>query len=1418
MSEVERLILAAGTQRYEFGAEFQNPLQDLNSVPASLRRIVTVFAELGYSGRSSEVTPYLLDPDVKVLAQYARMVVAYGQVIVVYYTGHGMQPDRRPYYLPTRLSRPQTLDETAIRTRDLMSLMLRLDDTGEAARNQPHVLLILDCCFSALGGEDAINDALAGIGNPNLWVIASASTLEYALEGSFSAALAEALQKVDTGASQQFFGLESLTDKVNRLLGTVGQQAHYFPPGGRSTGLPPFFPNPKWRPGLSGMTVAVQHWRSKIRGAPLSDLAVGYYLTGRKGRLKAIEDLAAWMSDIDDGDLAIITGSPGSGKSTVLALPVLFSGTEFAEQTTRGSNSLIQRALVLFKDKWIVGVHARGLNTDETARAIGDEFRIDAATATELIHKLSGMSELQDRIVIVDALDEARRPALLVSALLEPLSRLPGMRVVVGARRHALPTVGEGVKLVDLDANEYQDHEALIDYARQLLEATNELEVQTPYQANPEASKLVAQAIALKATTEGGRGYRAQSFLIAQLLARAVRGRADVIDTSVVNWVEKLPNGIGSAFDEDITVLGDREPIARVLLTALAWARGPGLPWEHIWLPVASSIAQSEQVDRVTPTDDDIRWLLDSVGEYVVEDIGPGGRSVYRLSHDLLAAHLRGESTRSWASPGGEHARHRQVHRAIAEALLATIPRKGGTRDWRGAHPYVLTYFAQHAQAAGQRVFETIFDEIDFLANADPAVLTAVMLQTTETQCGSRRTYLRARPLLEDNYESDVAYLVEASMATSSQVHETLRSAPAYSTIMAQVSHGRNLMTLSGEDGSMVSMAIGSPAIGPPLLIASDIYGVVRIWDPLSATLISGPLNGRRFAVTTVALGSTGDGGLLLASGAGRKVRLQDPLSNDVLANPPKLSDLVTALAFGPPNAEQALLAIGSSDGRVLVWDLHAGAVVGTQPSTHSREITVVTFGIDHLGRLLLASGASDGSVLIVDALTGGVVRESLSAATGGEVSALAFASDDQGRMLVAIAGDNGTVKHWDPLTGAMAGSRLFEPDARMSAVSFGRTPDGTLVIARADQERLLLHDAMSGLAICEPLTGHDLPITTIAFTSGSNGPILLASSAADETVRVWDPTPDETVVDRGVGHTRGVRSIAISLGINKELLVATGSDDRTAILWDPIVPVALDTWHGQDSPSVAFGSTPNGQLILVTSDRRQTRVRSLDEIPPKEISAMETNVFVPQALVASSDGRLVLALSVDSGLELWDPLAVKRMAKLPIGVERIALAPMENGRLLLASVDDLHSLQIWDVIDGLKVQGAGPRRGRVVLPVFGRDADGNLLLASGNLDGSVSLWDPLSGSAIREGTSRHRDGVTSLAFVSDAAGRLFLASGSLDGTIRIWSSDLAVYFVIRRRVSPRDLASVGGLLAIADDEGFAILDLRKILSELNSI
>ena len=128
--------------------------------------------------------------------------------------------------------------------------------------------------------------------------------------------------------------------------------------------------------------------------------------------------------------------------------------------------------------------------------------------------------------------------------------------------------------------------------------------------------------------------------------------------------------------------------------------------------------------------------MLSAAGAFTVEDLGPGGRSVYRPFHDLLAAHLRGESAVDGTdvdSANGDIGQQRKVRteQAITHALLATVPTgEGSWRNWLSAHPYIRTYLAQHAAAAEPSTFPLMVSDLNFLAAADPVTLTPLLSPT----------------------------------------------------------------------------------------------------------------------------------------------------------------------------------------------------------------------------------------------------------------------------------------------------------------------------------------------------------------------------------------------------------------------------------------------------------------------------------------------------------------------------------------------------------------------------------------------------------------------------------------------------------------------------------------------------------------
>ena len=1289
-----------------------------------------------------------------------------------------------------------------------------------------------------------LREGLAEIGNPNTWVIASAGPVEFAEQGVFAQAFRDALQRPRIGPSQRFIGLDSLVQAINDTnAGQAEQRARVFSPPTGSTGIPPFFPNKDFAPGLAGLTVDEQHWLSRARAGP-AGTTIGSYLMGKKGRILAAKRLATWMTAPGPRGLAVVTGSPGTGKSALLSLPVLLTQRALREDLLRTAQpgSLVQRTADLLPvDTPLVAVHARGLNTDQAAGIVAQTLGRDAVTAASLLKDLDSNPVEGSRVVVVDAADEATSPDTLLDGLVLPLARQPGLQVVVGARPPILSDAADADLMIDLDTSQYKDPQALTDYIYQLLIAANEPGVITPYQIVPgqnfrDEATEVAAAIARQATARKGGP---ESFLLGRLLALSARGRTEPVDVTGEGWQTELPASVAEVFDEDLARFGDRQSVVRTLLTTLAWAKGAGLPWENIWAPAARAVAQlNGETGHPLINDDAIRWLLRKAGAFIVEDLGPGDRSVYRPFHDLLATHLRGEPSVEQRETGAAEIwekRRSRTEATITRALLDTVPPgPQGRPDWLAAHPYLITYLAQHAAAAGTGKLAELAQDMDFLAVADPVTLTPLLSPTVPQLGETAHIYRRAQPLLGDNASANAAYLAEAHRALtgSAAFVQSAGIPPLYRTRLASVSEDDSLLAITAHVGTVTSVAFGVTADRRFLLAAGGEDGTVRLWDPVTGRAVGEQLDGHAGTVEPVAFGTTADGRLLLAFG-GRNgtVRLWDPVTGTAVGKPLGGHTLpVASVAFGTTADGRLLLASGGRDGRVRLWDPVTGTAVGKPLGGHIHPWVSVAFGTAADGRLLLAAGGQDGAVRLWEPVTGRAVGKPLPGDVS-TVASVAFGAAADGRLLVAFGDRDGTVRLRDPVTCRAVGKPLAGDVGTVESVAFGTTADGRLLLASGGQDgRMRLWDPITRRAVGKPLAGHVGTVASVAFGTTADGRLLLASGGQDGTVRLWRSVTSTAVGKALAGHTRPVASVAFGTTGDGRLLLASGGQDGTVRLWDPVTGTAVGEPLAGHAGTVAFGVAADRRLLLAWGDRKGTiwLLNPVGSFDPVKLSGpplvMHAGAVASMAFGTTGDGRLLLASGGQDGrVRLWDPVTGTAVGE-PLGtpirpVVSVAFGATGDGRLLLACGDRNGTVRLWDPVTGRAVGEPLIRhKGTVESVAFGTATDRRLVLASGGRDGRVQLWDPIAGEAVGKPLAGDVGTVASMAFGTATDGRLLLAFGGRGRMVRLW--DVArkeCVLALRRRSGVQAIAVSGPLIAIGDQEGVSVIEPRLASGPVNA-
>ncbi|MGW0771851.1 hypothetical protein [Streptomyces sp. NPDC002676] len=1422
------VLLAAGTGSYDHPG-----LSHLPKVPTSLRTVVTELGRLGITPVASD-PPYHLDPELDPLKRAIGDVARAHPLVIVYYSGHGAHPDRDHYYLMVRASKPSMLLTSALSVADLPVLLMPQDEDGVPEPEQPEVLLIIDCCFAGKGAEE-IGDVVKCFGNKRVWVLASAGGLEYAKDGRFADALAEALQEPLAGASMPYLGLESISYAINVILGTEGQMTRHFLPREGGIGLAPFFPNPMHEPGVAGLTVSEQHWISRLHGAP--EATTGFYLTGRSGRVRAAVDLVEWLTAAGRSGLAVVTGSPGSGKSTLLALPVQLSRPGGREQLLgpggTARNLLVSRAAGLVPvDAPLIAVHGHGLNADQVAREIAGQLGRRTDSAIGLLQDLGTVPERKEWAVVVDAIDEATGPCSLLDGLLVPLAHRHGLRVALGTRRHLLDRIGPTDLSIDLDTEPFLDPEALVEYIRELLLATHEPDVSTPYRsAAPEVVDAVARTLADRATTAVAGNQRAESFLVDQLLARSTRSRPSPADLATAHWRARLPSTLSEAFEEDLARLTDNVPVAHALLRALAWANGPGLPWENIWVPVARALAGPATEETVT--DHDVRRLLDRAGAYIVEDVGPGQRSVFRPVHHLLTTHLRSlpAATAPVRSP-------ETVQQVIADALVNTVSGYGeGHRDWASAHPYLRTYLALHASQAGATTLADLTHEVGLLAVADPVTLTPLLPPTVAELRDAARVYRRARPLLGSRPELNAAYLQESALALSSDLADSPTGlTPVYRTRLAAVTFDDSLLTLTAPGDEVTAVALGAAPDGRLLLAAGTVNGRAQVWDAQTGSSVGEPLItfsgvvGRgRPATTALAFGHTHDGRLRLATGsAAGTVRIWEPDTGALLTEPAYAGRLVRSLVFLPPPDDRMLLAAAVGHA-VNVWNGASG--------DHVAELT----GASSLTELAVGP-APDGGFWLIGASPGEKSDDSTVLlwrwTNAGDLSTASLVADHQYAGRVAAVGvtagtlpacvcldETDEMQLWNAANATRLGRPvpLTEEDWTPHE-EFGETSEGQWLVAYQTRDFAVQRcDLRSGSTINHPLLGHRGPLKALTFGAAPHGPLLLATGGADGTVRLWDPA--SRPFHRG--DPRPMKEAVLGCSADGPIRLASRDDYARVRLWG----LEGSKWAGlrliphRLFEPVELGTASSGRLLLANNESwKGGRPCLWDAITGSPVELAPTPAGARVWLQTASNGRLLLGSTMGAESRYQDPIsgAVLWDSASATGISRTRVPSFERGtraeeRFLL--VDSLYDeVRVQDAVSGALVCRTHMHYS-ISSTALATGPDGRLLLAAGTPFGGIAerpwpspvlLWDLTADpDEPPHAFDGHKDWVSSVAFGTLPDGYPFLVSGGEDHTVRFWDLiALRPLATLHRRSRVRAVAALGPLLAIGDDEGLAVIEL----------
>ncbi|MFC4149874.1 WD40 repeat domain-containing protein [Micromonospora mangrovi] len=813
--------------------------------------------------------------------------------------------------------------------------------------------------------------------------------------------------------------------------------------------------------------------------------------------------------------------------------------------------------------------------------------------------------------------------------------------------------------------------------------------------------------------------------------------------------------------------------------------------WAHVTLPLLGVLGAA----RAPLTVEQLAAFagvpsIDTVRVFTEETIRP-----FLRRHDDESVELRHQSLRDLieGNPSAHRpdvaglarqlaAQVRLAHRAITDGL--TPPGALDARDWRSAGSYARHHLAAHAAVAGS--LDALVCDPGFLLAASPGSIVA-RRDSLHTPDGKRALAAFELSLYDwvpsadaqnlTRLAANAARLGSAALVAACRHHTD----GEWQTLWASWGGHHHRKLASGDD--VVCAVEIARADGREVIVSGCFDGVVRIWDAVSGDPCGAPL-AHDAAVTAVATGRIRDHDVIVTGTEEGTVHIWNAASGEPLGAPPAgHRGVVCAVAIGRVDGRDVIVT-GGDDTTARLWNAVTGEQVRTLTGHHGGVRAVAIGRVD--GRDVIVTGGDDTTARLWNAVTGEEAR--ILTCHHGAVRQVAIGRIDGRDVIVTNAYDTRdifavppacSVRVWDAVTGRCSDVDL-DHDATAMSMTIGRIAGHDVIITGSAERTIRIWDAATGVPLGAPLAGHSSSVTSVTLGRIGDREVIVSGSG-DGTVRIWEATVGDPATV--AGHRYSVQAVAVGRAGDRDVVVS-GGRDGTVRTWDALsgAPVSVLAGHGSPVNAVAIGQAAGRSVIISGCEDRTACV--WDAVTGDLIRVLVGHSGEVRSVAIGPAGDRDVILTgcgyQDDKIRIWDAASGVRIGTLPVDHGPWSLAIGRAGHrdvIVCGSSDEM--IHVWDAVTGERtcppmpgyVSRRPPNTGRreVRCVAIGRAGDRDVIV-SGTWEGTVRIWDAVTGQPTGAPLTGHRDGVWSVA-IGRGGSRDLVVSGSRDNTVRIWDA-----------------------------------------------